>query len=178
MTGSVCSFAMATGPVSIGLGSLAWAWARAPGQGLPGAVWSTGEAEAAHTAPPSHPPPPRGSQHQMCGLMAFRGQSTACCLSTCCSGDPTTPAAWAVGAAVSRQISTSSGHPADHGCPPQPSGYFLRGRGVMSHTPEGDAPADPFGLPPREADQRSGRGAFLKPGGWRSSGAGAFGANC
>ena len=30
MTGSVCSFAMATGPVSIGLGSLAWAWARGP----------------------------------------------------------------------------------------------------------------------------------------------------
>lgn len=30
MMGSVCSFAMATRPVSIGLGSLAWAWARGP----------------------------------------------------------------------------------------------------------------------------------------------------
>ena len=48
---------------------------------------------------------------------------------------------------------------------------------IMFHTPEGDAPSDPFGLPPKGADQRSGRGAFLKPGGWRSSGAGAFAAN-
>lgn len=178
MTGSVCSFAMATGPVSIGLGSLAWAWARGPwGRAYLGLCGLQVRPRLHTQLLRATPPAPRGSQHQMCGLMAFRGQSTACCLSTCCSGDPTTPAAWAVGAAVSRQISTSSGHPTDHGCPPQPSGYFLRGRGVMSHTPEEDAPADPFGLPPREADQRSGRGAFLKPGGWRSSGAGAFGAN-
>lgn len=123
MTGSVCSFAMATGPVSIGLGSLAWAWARGPRVRAYLGLCGLQVRPRLHTELLGATyPPPWGSQHQMCGLMAFGGQSTACCLSTCCSGDPTTPAAWAIGAAVSRRISTSSGHPTDHGCPHSPLG--------------------------------------------------------
>lgn len=34
----------------------------------------------------------------------------------------------------------------------------------MSHTPEGDTPSDPSGLPPKGADQRSGRGGFPEAG--------------
>lgn len=84
MMGSVCSFAMATGPVSIGLGSLAWAWARGPRGRTYLGLCDLQVRPRLHTEllGATHAPP-WGSQHQVCGLMVFRGQSTPCWLSTC-----------------------------------------------------------------------------------------------
>lgn len=170
MTGSVCSFAMATRPVSIGFGSLAWAWAGGPWGRASLGLCGLQVRPRLHTelCGATHAPP-WGGQHPVCGLMASRGQSTPCWLRTCCLGRPTTPAAWAVGAVVSRHISASSVTPLTVAAP---TALWVLPEGKQY---PGVPPSRSLWAPSVGADQRSGWGAFPKRGGW-SSGAGAFGA--